>query len=149
MEYAHFVESTPVLDTSAYAAGDHMSDVATVITGATNARPVKLASIAVLDKDDQGAAFDVLLFKSSPTVASSKNAALNISDAEMENCVGYIPIASGDYADFGGARIAQKNLEQYVKPDGEGKIYYLLVARGTPTHTASGLTLKFYFEAAW
>lgn len=145
--YTHQVEATPVLDTSAYSAADHMSDVFTVTTGGVGAAVCRLESVVVNDKADQGIAFDILFFKSSPTVVSSKNAALDITDAQMDNYVGHVRLVAGDFVDTGNQKVAcLRDLNLPIKTDVDGKVYCLLLSQGTGTYAASSLVIKFTFE---
>jgi hypothetical protein len=145
----NYVESTPTLGTDAFEASDQMSDLATVNAGGAGAAPVVLRSLTVLDVSDQGKAFDILFFKSAPTIASSKNAALDIADAEMAKVVGVIHVADADFDDYGASCVASlRALDFALKPDADGNLYYVLVSQGTGTYAAAGLTLKFSFESS-
>lgn len=144
----HSVSATPTLDTNAYAAGDRLGSLMTISHGNAEGKPITLQTLTVLDKADQGTAFDVLFFDAQPTIASNDNAALDISDAEMDKCIGIVSVAGADFADCGGARVASvRSVGLALKPAaGATAIYALLVARGTPTYTASSLRLSFHFD---
>lgn len=135
------VSGTPTLDTSAYADGDRMGSI--VELDVKN-DAVTLLNVEVLDKADQGANFDILFFKSSPTVASSDNAALSITDSEAEKCLGVVSIET--WKDLGGNQMGYaRNVGLGLMPESGGKLYMLLQSRGTPTYAAASLTLRFYF----
>ena len=153
--YSFAVEATPTLDTNAYAAGDHMGTLMTVdpsFSGIKDGDAYVLQSITIVDKAKQDAAINVFFFDESPTLTSSDNAALDISDAEMaDKCVGFVSIAAGDYADLNVNSVATvRNLGLNVKPidaDASGPFYAILQSQGAPTYAASDLVVKFHFAA--
>jgi hypothetical protein len=140
------VDVTASLDTAVYAAGDVLADTQVVSnisrlidTGAV------IQSIVVIDKDDQGAAFDIYLLDSNVSVGT-ENAAPSITDANAAHILGRISVATVDYADLGGVRIANIfGLGIPIKPDtGTANIYVAIVnGSGTPTYTAAGIVLRF------
>lgn len=143
------IEVTPTLDTGAYSDGDLLFD-STKVPGACNTESLAsiLNSLVILDKDDQAAAFD-LFFQRSDTSQGSVNSAWSPTDAQSAEIIGRVEIASGDWEDFTNNQIAFKELAD----DGMGvilkpsiahtlDIWCFGVARGTPTHTASGLVIK-------
>lgn len=142
------VDVAPVIDTSIYAAGDVLFD--TVI--AASAVPVAggssvLRSVELLDEDDQGIALDLVFFDSLVPLGTV-NAAPNISDANARKALGCVSIATGDYIDLGGCRVATlRNIGLVLKAAaGATDLYVAAITRGgTPTYTASGLKLKLGF----
>lgn len=143
------IDVTLALDTSTYADGDVLSDTATVSNAMrVNAGKGKLRSITVIDEDDQGVALDVVFFKATQSLGT-KNAAPSISDANARDCLGFVSIASGDYIDLGGVRVATKrDINLMVEADtGSTSLFIGTITRGgTPTYTASGLKLKIGIE---
>ena len=149
------IEVTPTVDTSAYASGDHLGTVHT-LAGAAPGQGLYtvLQSLTIIDKAQQKSALDVFLFDASPTVASSDNAAANITDAEMiDKCIGHIVVAAADYRDIGSANSVAhlKNLGMHLKPDPTAtaplNLYAFVVSRGSPTYAAAGdLVFKYAFE---
>ena len=157
------VDATPTLDTSAHADGDYMdtvkvSDAFLEIPNLestefqSGAHTGVLLSLSVIDKDDQGQAFDCHFFASEPTVTSAKNAAFNMTDANLESAgyLGKVSIESGDYYNMANNQVASKaNLGLAIKntiakagTDFDA-VWCVLVSRGTGTYTASGLVLRF------
>lgn len=140
-----FVDMTLSLDTSAYAAGDVLADTQV----ASNALRVNdlggvLQSILVVDKDDQGAAFDIYLLDANVSLGT-ENAAPSISDGDAASILARVQVNSGDYADLGGVRVADlSNLARVVKPASGTRDLYIAAVNGsgTPTFTASGLVLR-------
>lgn len=146
MRRFHYVQDTPTLDTSAYTAGDRLGSIQGVNAGHDGKNCV-LQSLNVLDKDDQGNEIDIYFFSQQPTVASDDNAAIDVADAQMEYCTARVTVASGDYDDMSGNKFASKqDLKVPLRCDDNGKFWYVMVTRGTPTHTASGLVLSFHVE---
>lgn len=138
------LDVTPTLDTSAYDSGDVLFDT-TAMTAVfrINGAAMTVDSLTVLDEDDQGIAFD-LYFLDTNTSLGTFNTAPNISDANARKILGWVPVASGDYKDLGGAKVATvRNIGLKLKADsGADDLYIAAVTGGTPTHTASGLKLK-------
>lgn len=90
---------------TAYTAGDQVGSLFTITdavraTGGTGT----IVSAFLLDKADIIGAFDIVLFKQTVTLAAD-NAAFSVSDADMEQCIGVIPLSSA--YDLGANRISQ------------------------------------------
>lgn len=139
------LDLTPTLDTNAYADGDVLFDTTAVASAFDYAAGVrKLESVHILDEDDQGIALD-LVFLDSNVSLGTFNAAPNISDANARKIIGRVSIATGDYIDLGGARIATKaGIGQLLKAAAASTTLYVagITRGGTPTYTAAGLKLK-------
>lgn len=144
-------QSDLTLDTGIYTAGDSLSDKLEI----TNAFPVAngkgmLKSITVIDKDDQGVGFDILIFGKDLTT-TAKNSAWAVSDSDMEKCLGIVSIAAGDFVDLGNNRIATKSgLDIGVKNADTTTTTSLWVGTisrgGTPTYSANGIHLAVTIE---
>jgi hypothetical protein len=134
------------LDTSAYGAGDVLAATQELPDAVMlNDLGGMLQTVTVIDKDDQGAAFTIYIMDAN-VAFGSENAAPSITDANAEAILGAVSIGTGDYVDFGGARVAYKGgLNIPIKPaDGTRSIYVAVVnGAGTPTYTASGIVLRF------
>lgn len=136
------------LDTSAYTAGDVLADTQ-VLSGALleKNKAMNLVSLTLIDEDDQGAAFDVYFFDANVSLGT-ENGAPNISDASGRSCLGVVPVATGDWKDLGGVRIATfKSIGLVLKPATDTNDIYvgLVNGAGTPTYTAAGLRGRFGF----
>lgn len=143
-----FVEVTLSVDTAIYAADDVLADTQ-VVTGALKFTDgvAELRSVQLLDEDDQGVALD-LVFLDGNVSLGTENAAPSITDANARNILGLVSIATGDYKDLGGCRIASlRNVGLLVKAaSGTRNIYVAAITRGgTPTYTAAGLKLRLGF----
>lgn len=142
------IDLTATLDTAAYASGDVLFDTQEVagaarVTGGT----VTLQNITIIDEDDQGVAFDFYFLNANNSLGT-ENAAPSISDTNARNILGYVAVATTDYKDLGGVKIATiRNLGLVMKAaSGATSLYVGAVnGTGTPTFTASGLKFKLGF----
>lgn len=142
------ISVTLSLDTSAYASGDLIAEAQEVASALrASGGQAELVSMMVIDEDDQGVAFDVFLTSAS-TTWGSENSAPSISDAAARSIQAIIPVATADYKDLGGVRVAQiKNIGAIVEGNASTSLYVAVVnGAGTPTFTASGVRLVFGFK---
>lgn len=161
------IDVVPTLDTSAYASGDRLGSIHTItnafrkiyrnvdpITATTSAfqgqsGKVILQSITIIDQAKQSQPIDILFFSSSPTVASADNAAIDISDAEMDaKCIGVVSF-DASYVALAGNSVASKNsigleMKQSISAT-DNNIYAVCVIRGAGTYAASSLRFKYGF----
>ena len=143
-----YKEVALVLDTVQYASGDVLF-VTQEITGFyPDAHEVMLDTVVVLDKDDQGIAFDLIFFRTEASMGAAANAAVDISDANADEIASIVSIEEADYVDLANSKFAavplnRAGMAMKLKPGlGETSLYIGGITRGTPTHTASGITLK-------
>lgn len=137
------VTVTPTLDTAAYASGDTLATA--ILTFASTAFNVGgtgyVESLIVIDADLQSAAGELWLFSTSVTPAAA-NAAHSISDANALVCIGVIPFGPYYASALNSVSVA-KGVGLAFKCDASlAGFYGIAVTRGTPTHTASGLTFR-------
>jgi hypothetical protein len=134
------------LDTSAYTAADVLAATQELPNAVKmNDGGAFLESLTVIDKDDQGAAFDVYVMDANVSMGS-ENSAPNISDANAESILGKIAVGTGDYSDLGGVKVATiKNLHIPIQSASGGASIYVAAVNGagTPTYTAAGIVLRF------
>jgi hypothetical protein len=146
-----WIQVTPTLDTSIYASGDLLFDVATITSAAlATGGAVELVSVMVLDEDDQGTAIDLYVTNLSTTWGTINNA-LAATDALGRGVQAYVPIAAADFVDIGGCKIAQPRVAQNIgvicETSGSANLYLVGACRsGTPTYTASGLRISLGFR---
>lgn len=108
-----------------------------------------LRQISIVDKAKQKAALTVLLFDDLPVVASSNNAAVDITDAQMaDKALAAVSIASGDYVDLAANSLATKVTTTLLKAVAESSSLYAVVfTTGTPTYgSTSDLVFRFHFS---
>jgi hypothetical protein len=136
---------TLTLDTNAYADGDVLADFQEVANFVrVNGGRALIQSITVLDKDDQGVAFDILTTASNKSLGA-ENGAPSISDADAEGVQRVTRIEASDYVDLGGCRIATKtNIGIMVEAGAASRSIYIgaITRGGTPTYSAAGLMLR-------
>lgn len=141
------VDLTFSLDTNIHASGDVLaeSQVIAACMRVDDATGV-LSGFSLHDEDDQGIELDVVLLSANVSLGA-ENAAPSITDANAREVLGIINVASTDWKDLGGVRVATKlNVNLPVKPvTGTDDLYVALITRGTPTHTASGIRGRFHF----
>jgi hypothetical protein len=146
------IQVTPTLDTSAYASGDLICDV-TTITGAAlgTGGLCELVSLTIVDQDDQTASAYTIYITNLSTSWGTFNAAPTVSDAALLGIQAVIPIASGDWLDLGGGKVAQPRIAQNIgcicETSGSANLYLTIVnGAGTPTFTASGIKVTLGFR---
>lgn len=105
-----------------------------------------IRAMHLIDKDDQGIAAILWLFSAAlSNTTHTVNAAFAPDDADAASYVG--SIATGTYRDGNVNQEATTLLElPYVCAAGSSALYGVLQTAGTPTHTASGLTLVLVAE---
>ncbi len=134
---------------NAYASGDLIADM-TEIANAVDAAggSALIDQIALYDKNDQTASAYTLIFGASSTSLGSLNSAPNISDANGVGAsaglgVRTVPVASGDWVDMGGFKVATLRLNPPLKVRAAAastSIYVGVVnGAGTPTFAAGDL----------
>lgn len=151
MHQAKIVTFAPTCDTSIYASGDQIGsataiEIANVTENSSGGS--RALSLTVIDKARQNAALDVLFFSQSPTVASSDNGALNITDAEMASkCIGIVSVESSDYKDLLNSSVATlRGIDLILQASKSStadqmtrakSVYAMVCSRGAPTYASS------------
>jgi hypothetical protein len=140
---------TPTLDTSAYTANDVLFD-RTRVTGACKQADGKciLDSIVVIDDDDQTAANLTFYILDADVTLGTANAAPSISDANNNNVLCVIPLASTLILDVTGSKVGSlHNIGCVVKTTtGTSDVWVAATTAGTPTQTASGYQVRLGFR---
>jgi hypothetical protein len=151
--YSFAVEVTPTLDTNAHAADDQLTTVMTIDPGIKDSEGSDayiIQSITIVDAAKQSVETVIFFFDESPTIASSQNAALNISDAEMaDKCLGYATVSSYEDLSANSVGCARNvGLQLKMKTGAtNGAVYAVAKTNGTPTYAANSLTFKFHLAA--
>jgi hypothetical protein len=141
---ADLFDVTLSLDTVAYADGDVLAATQTLTNAVrVNGGRAVLQSIMVIDEDDQGQAFDIVFFSATQSLGT-ENAAVSITDAGARDILGLVPVASADFKDLGGVKIATlPNVGLFLEAaSGSRDLFIGAISRGTGTYTASGLRLR-------
>lgn len=131
------VAQTPTISAGAvYAAKDVVGTLLTFAGAARfNGGSGRIVSLQIVDKDQERANMDLVLFDAAPTVASD-NSPFDPTDAELLTCVGWIPIGSGFYSDFTDNSVMHVDLDLSYVLAGTS-MYGVLVARSAPTYTST------------
>ena len=142
---------TPTISTGIYAAGDAIGGKLTFTNGAViGGRGGTITKVVIIDDDKELAPIDLVLFNQDFT-ATADNAAFDPTDADLENCIGYISMAATDYASFNDNSVATKTsgLQMpFAFELGGASLYGQMVVRSAPTYTAvTDLTVR--ITLAW
>lgn len=133
----------PVLDTNIYAAGDalHTNDLLFPSIVRANGGAGIIRSVILLDRDDQNVNATLWLFNATlANTTHTANAAFALHDDDAAGFVGAVAIDT--YFDGVNNRLALEQPNLYFQcAAAADDLYGVLVTVGTPTHTASGLTL--------
>lgn len=137
---------TVTTSTSIYASGDQIGSVLSLTEAVTRSGGGRITSVSLVDKAKQKSPLAIHFFRSSPTVASVDNGALDITDAEMAaKWIGAVTFEAGDYIDLSNSSVAQYGngaadkagyLDMVVE-GGNGNLYAVVEALGTPTYTST------------
>lgn len=141
------ISVTPTITAGAYSANDAVGGLLTFadafgVNAGNDPRGAILDSVVITDLGKQDVQLDLVLFSKTFT-ATADNAALDVADADLPNCLGVIKLT--DYADFNDSSVVTKaGIGLVIKNTGsDGSLYGQLVTRGTPTYAStSDLTVK-------
>jgi hypothetical protein len=131
------IQVTPTISAaSIYAAKDAIGGIMT-FAGATRTSTGGgiLESVTIVDKDQELSPMDLVLFSATIAGTVTDNAAFDPTDADLLNCVGWIPILAGDYADFNDNAVAVRAGLGIAYTCAATSLFGALVARATPTYT--------------
>jgi hypothetical protein len=133
------ISQTPTITAGAYSAGDAVGGKLT-FTGCPESGFIE--TVTIVDKDEEGAALNLVLFKQDFT-AVNDNAAFDVTAGEEDDVIGVVTIAAADFIDVGGCKIATiSELSMGYKltetsATKRGRIYGQLMTTGTPTYTTT------------
>lgn len=134
------MSQTPTISNgSIYAAKDAVGGLLTFASiNSSSGRAVRVKTVQIVDKGQQLAALDLVLFRATFT-APTDNAAFDPTDTELADYVGTVRVTVADYDDFTDNAVAHVELAgngMQVTPSGTA-LYGALVSRGTPTYTST------------
>lgn len=141
---------TPTITSgSAYASGNAIGSTIT-IPKVMDFGFGTLLNVAIIDKSDQKAAIDVLIFNQPLATPQTDKAAISISAADAGNLIGHLSFLASDYSDLVASAVATKyNLWMALAGGIDNNIYVQLVSRGTPTYTSTtALVVKLTSQVA-
>lgn len=130
------------------ASGDVIADTE-ILAAAVRADDAKgiLQSVIVVDESDTGAAFDIYILSDNVAMGTEDGGA-TISDANSAKILGWVSVATTDYKDVGGAKVAMiKNIGLPVMPKAGTDDLYVAIVNGTGTpNFGSATALKLLFS---
>lgn len=146
------IDVTPTLDAgTAYADEDILFDTTVVSNAVLQNGASVLESLIVVDKDDNGAAFDIYFTDNNAAIANA-NAAEAATDAELSGVLTKVSVAAGDYVDLANGQIVVKSatagdagMGAILQPatSTDTSVWIFGVSQGTPTFTnADDLILR-------
>jgi hypothetical protein len=142
------VSITPTITAGAYTAGDALGgrlEFVGVVRTAGGGGTIE--KVVIIDNAVQSAPIDLVLFNQTFT-PTADNAAFDPSDADLQNCIGYVSVANTDYAEFNDNAVASKcsGLQmpfEYVLAAGGSSLFGQLVIRVGDTYAAvNDITIK-------
>ena len=138
------IVQTPTITAGAYTIGDAVGGLLT-FTDATlgNEREGEIQTLVVVDRGQQEAAFDLVLFDRTFT-ATLDNAIFDPTDADLANVIGMISVLPEHYTRFFDNSMATiRPVGLYFTTGANANIYGQLVVRGIPSYSSTGdLTVK-------
>lgn len=133
------IAATPTISASSiYAAKDAIGGIMTFASAArTSGGGGVLESVTIIDKDQELSPIDLVLFSATVAGTATDNSPFDPSDADLANFIGAIPILAGDYADFTDNSAATRAGIGLAYACAATSLFGVLVARSTPTYTAT------------
>ena len=140
---------TLTLDTAQYGSGDLLAAPQEITGLCSQQRGAILHSLTVLDKDDQGGSME-FLFTGDSISMGTENAAYAIAQANAYAIQARVPVASGDFTDYGSFRYAQygptaTGMGGVLRPTSGTSLWLGAISRDTKTHSAAGIVVNVGF----
>jgi len=142
------VTVTPAITAGAYTAGDALGGLLTFASVVRSAGGCgEIVKVTIIDNAKQSAPIDLVLFDRTFT-PTADNAAFDPSDADLQNCLGYISVAATDYSEFNDNGVATKasGLQmpfEYELAAGGSSLFGQMVIRIGDTYAATNdITVK-------
>jgi hypothetical protein len=146
---SRIITPTLAVTAAAYSANNCVGGLLTL----TNAMRISsgsglLQSVLIIDRANQKAALDILIFNASPAGTFTDKAAFpTLSLADDLLVIRRISIGASDYVTIGGTAFATiPALSKVVQASGSANLYAAMVTTGTPTYAATtDLIVRFGF----
>ena len=138
---------TPVVDTSAYAAGDAIDVLQSIDDAVRSADQAGIIEqISIVDASGQDAALDLVLYTSVVTDGVD-NAAYDPSEADLKESVGAVSILATDYSSLVNNSVATVQPNFHMQFNATTTLRFQIVSRGTPTYAgADDLQIRFVIK---
>jgi hypothetical protein len=131
------VRFTPVVDTSAYAAGDVLFDTTAVTLNSSASAPARgtILSAFVLDREDQAAQTVTLYFFDANVSLGTINSAPSITDDNASSIIGIATVTTG--TDLGGCKVGESTglVLPFLLPN--NILYVAATTGGAPTFASA------------
>lgn len=137
---------TQTTNASAYEAGDAVGGKITITNAMrTSGGTGILQSIHLIDKANQKAAMELLIFESDPSAATITDDTAFTYSTDISKQIARIPIATADYVTINSiATVNLGGLSKVLKASGSANLYAALITTGTPTYvTTSDIIISF------
>lgn len=143
---ARVVNLSLVNSTPAYAVGDQLDGLQTITNAFDDSSgTATIVSVTVIDAESTSTAMDVLFFNDQPTVSSTDNVSLNISDSEMASkFLGSVRISTTDYISLAGNSVGTTKNQQLVVNSVKSQnnlsgtsLWAIVRCAGTPTFSGT------------
>lgn len=130
---------TQATNASAYEAGDAVGGKITITSAMrTSGGTGILQSIHLVDKANQKAAMELLIFDSDPSAATITDDTAFAYSTDISKQIARIPIAASDYTTINSiATVNLGGLSKVLKASGSTNLYAALVTTGTPTYAST------------
>lgn len=131
--------TTQTTQNAAYSAGNCVGGLITLTNAMrTSGGTGIIQSIHLIDKDNQKAAMDLLVFNANPTAATITDKTAFVYSTDITKQIARIPIAASDYVTYNSiATVSLGGLSKIVKANGSQTLYGALVTSGTPSYTGT------------
>jgi hypothetical protein len=129
----------PTVNTAAYVAGNTVGAIQT-LTGAVRVSggTAILESIHIIDRANQKAAFDILIFESNPTAATTTDHAAFAWSTDDLKLIGHVAVSASDYVTVASEAVAHEtSLGIALQAVGSANLYVVAVTSGTPDYVAA------------
>ena len=140
------VSVTPTVTAGAYSANDIVGGEMTISSACRAATTeVILQSVSVSDLAMQNVALQIFFFQSNPAGTYTDNAELDVTDADLQACLGVVEIAASDWINAkDNSFVTKANLGIPMVPTSGSDLWAICKTTGTPTY-AGTTDLEFHF----
>lgn len=150
------ITQTPTISAAAiYTAGDALGGLLTFADAVlAPGMGAEILKIVIIDNDGELAPIDLVLFNQT-FAPTADNAAFDPTDADMQNCIGFIDVVAADYTNFTDNSVAASTNDlrmpfAFTLVTGGTGLFGQMVVRSTPTYTAiDDLTVNITVRRRW
>jgi hypothetical protein len=131
-----------IVDTAIHASGDLLAQPVEIKHAVKEKGVSVVASVEIIDYDDQGADLSLLFFGENPGSLGTLNAAMAINDPTATKCLGFITVDS--WLDIGAQQLGTETLTTLAvrSTDDDASIWVAAISGGTGTYATGKLLLR-------